>query len=69
MSRKRRDDEVTNTISVGREALDAAVRESEAAVRRLHSSVPPPEVESESGELESPCPDESKSDESEDTEP
>jgi hypothetical protein len=50
MPRKHRDDEVTQTIRVGREALDEAVRESEAAAKRIQSSVPPPEVEPESGD-------------------
>lgn len=41
MSKKPRDDEVTQQIRVGRELLDEAVRASEAAVKRIQSSAPP----------------------------
>lgn len=41
MGKKRDDEEVTQQIRVGREALDEAVRESQAAAKRIQSSVPP----------------------------
>jgi hypothetical protein len=53
MPKKHRDDEVTQQIRVGREALDEALRESEAAARRIQSSVPPGAPEN--GTEESDC--------------
>lgn len=43
MSRRKRDDEVTQTLRVGREALAEALRESQRAAKRVQSSVPPPD--------------------------
>lgn len=43
---KKRDDEVTQQIRVGRELLDDALRASQEAARRINSSAPPKPEES-----------------------
>jgi hypothetical protein len=40
MATKRKDEEVTQQIRVGREALDEALRDNTEALRRLRSSIP-----------------------------
>lgn len=52
MSKKPRDDEVTQQIRVGLDALDEARRESAAATKRIQSSVPPALPTQESDECE-----------------
>lgn len=41
MKPSRADEEITQQIRVGREALDAAVNKSAEAMKRLQSSIPP----------------------------
>lgn len=50
MSKKRRDDEITQQIRVGRDALDEAVRANVEATKRVQSTIPPESSDPESAE-------------------